>query len=261
MRTKSQERAARDVKVIAAYREKKSAYVVERELGVSLTTIYRILAVNKIKCIGTTERRRFNNVTSKRIARSYESGASFAELVERYGGTEYSIKEAIKRAGVGLKPVAPLERPGEADLIFKLHDQGLSQFQISIKVNRSQSFVSRLLRRSGRKPHHRKGPAHGMWKGGRMIDSSGYVRVLLAQDDPLYAAMTHHNSYVLEHRLVMARKLGRPLLRTETVHHIDGDRTNNSPENLELRQGRHGKHIAMCCMDCGSRRIGHAPLG
>jgi hypothetical protein len=39
---------------------------------------------------------------------------------------------------------------------------------------------------------------------------------------------------ILEHRLVMSRKLGRPLQPGENVHHIDGDRTNNAPENLEL---------------------------
>ncbi len=79
-------------------------------------------------------------------------------------------------------------------------------------------------------------------------------------DDPM-AVMRNHHGYVLEHRLVMARKLGRPLLASETVHHIDGNRENNAPENLELRQGKHGKHIVMCCLDCGSRNIGPARLG
>ena len=40
------------------------------------------------------------------------------------------------------------------------------------------------------------------------------------------------NGYVYEHILVAESKLGRPLYENEVVHHIDGNKLNNSPDNL-----------------------------
>ncbi|NEM05412.1 hypothetical protein GCU54_05175 [Geodermatophilus normandii] len=37
----------------------------------------------------------------------------------------------------------------------------------------------------------------------------------------------------------------------DSVHHINGVRDDDRPENLQLRQGNHGNGVVYTCADCG----------
>lgn len=70
------------------------------------------------------------------------------------------------------------------------------------------------------------------WKGGR-IKSGRYICLYMPE---------HPNcdvkGYVKEHRYVMEQIIGRLLEKTESVHHKDGNKYNNLPDNLELLSWR-----------------------
>ena len=68
--------------------------------------------------------------------------------------------------------------------------------------------------------------------------SHGYWNVPVP---PELRHLTNGETKIGEHRLVMARHLGRALTSDEVVHHINGNRTDNRIENLELWSTAHPK--------------------
>jgi len=63
--------------------------------------------------------------------------------------------------------------------------------------------------------------------------SQGYITLRLEPDSP-FIDMAASNGYVFEHRVVMAKHLGRLLRLDEVVHHKNGDRMDNRVENLAV---------------------------
>lgn len=97
------------------------------------------------------------------------------------------------------------------------------------------------------------------WTGG-YINRRGYMLVYAPDHHSIVGRETQRN-YVLEHRMIMERVLGRNLSAKETVHHINGIKDDNRPENLQLRSGNHGQGVVLACADCGSRDVVKVPLG
>lgn len=69
------------------------------------------------------------------------------------------------------------------------------------------------------------------WSGGWLNRTTGYIYVKI------------DGKNVPEHKLVMERLIGRQLLPDEVVHHINGVKTDNRPENLRLM--KNGEHSAL----------------
>jgi hypothetical protein len=92
-------------------------------------------------------------------------------------------------------------------------------------------------------PQLRKGTGNPNWKGGR-IKVDGYIEIKLLPDD-FFFSMALKDRYVLEHRLVMAKSLGRCLQRWEIVHHKNGIRDDNRIENLQLVTDDRHKQITI----------------
>lgn len=96
------------------------------------------------------------------------------------------------------------------------------------------------------------GEGNPRWIGGRISNGNGRA-MIYAPGDP-HATMMG-GKYAYEYRLVAAKSLGRPLRDNEIVHHINGDYTDNRPENLKvMTQSEHVREHDLPRLGVESRR-------
>lgn len=230
---------------------------VAAEIGISETSAYRVLQTAGLS-VETRSRRDRRTLSDDQVAeatRRYRSGENADPIAADLGCSRATLIKRLREDGVEIRAGGQRNREwtdAERASIVALHAEGFSQEYIGAQFGTNQSMVGVLLREAGIDTKLR-----ALRNGGRAY-TAGYVMVKVRGDDPAdepYLGMRNRNQYILEHRLVMARHLGRPLTSTETVHHINGDTADNRIENLQLRQGRHGKGGQYECADCGSKKV------
>lgn len=181
---------------------------------------------------------------------------STTEIARRYGYSRDGILWRIKKFGIPLRrykvkglditnlQILYVERKWSTIKIakhLKCNDESVRQQLIKHGVPiRTKTEAGRVkimtpehlakLREGARKINLGKiGDKNHNWKGGRYTDNYGYI--ILRVD----------KKYIKEHRYVIEKANGKPLLPWEEVHHINGIKTDNRIENLEVIHSEH-KH-------------------
>lgn len=173
------------------------------------------------------------------IRRRYEVGESAAQIGKATGVHGGTVLYHLKRMGIA-RPQKRIDWPIE-QMRHWYEVDGLTLQQIADRLGQNQKVVNKVAKKNGfqlRRTGPKSGSEHPGWKGGRTTDKGGYTLVYMP-DHP----RSNSNGYIREHRLVMEQVLGRPLLPTEVVRHIDDNPSNNSPDNLRLYQSN-TEHLA-----------------
>lgn len=125
--------------------------------------------------------------------------------------------------------------PLPLETVREMYESGMSQVEIGECLGVSQKVVWRFMKNNGIKARtaakrNQYGENNDSWRGGKIVDEAGYT-LIQCKGHPRASKC---GAYVMEHILVAEKTIGRYLADNEVVHHINGRKWDNRPENLAV---------------------------
>lgn len=139
---------------------------------------------------------------------------SMRAIAKKLGRSDATVLFYMREYGIKSRPQHQLKGRPKSKIAIERHRKSLMGYKHTAESSAKKSKAT-------------KGKVHP-WASKRRLNRS-YIQ-LYEPNNP----MSDSGGYVYEHRKVMGESIGRPLLKTELIHHRNGIKTDNRLENLQI---------------------------